>query len=298
MTEMERIGRRPPYVPGSFSFTQEAPEKRVGHFGSDRLEPFLRNHFLGLGAAIVFFEAPGKDRVRDVFGGVWDRSVDKDIGSGENPQRLELAISGYRFPDPVSDRSFADIPARLEEQGDLFRASDIGFSLYARAWTPLGMENRMLDFIENPDFVRELFRAIADYNIAQIQRAATYADPSGVLLAGRTESGVPAAFEFTPYRSTNDWVAHARVAFESGSARISRPPSLAIHLPGALEIFRDGGRGGESARAAPVFPRECAMCQQARNFLADLRGEPSPLCGAEQAQKSLDLAREWSLLLG
>jgi uroporphyrinogen decarboxylase len=36
------------------------------------------------------------------------------------------------------------------------------------------MENLLVDFLENPDFVRELLRAIADYNIAQADRAMSF----------------------------------------------------------------------------------------------------------------------------
>ena len=50
-------GQKPPYVPWSFSFTQEAHERLVRHYGTDRMEPFLHNHFLGLGNGIGFFEA-------------------------------------------------------------------------------------------------------------------------------------------------------------------------------------------------------------------------------------------------
>ena len=31
-----------------------------------------------------------------------------------------------------------------------------------------GMENLLMDFLENPGFVRDLLRAIADHNIAQV----------------------------------------------------------------------------------------------------------------------------------
>jgi uroporphyrinogen decarboxylase len=36
------------------------------------------------------------------------------------------------------------------------------------------MENLMMDFLDEPDFVRRLLRAIADYNIAQITEAMQY----------------------------------------------------------------------------------------------------------------------------
>ena len=36
------------------------------------------------------------------------------------------------------------------------------------------MENLMMDFLDHPDFVRELLRAIADYNITQVKKAVEY----------------------------------------------------------------------------------------------------------------------------
>ena len=167
-------GDKPPYVPWSFSFTLEARERLVKHFGTDDLEPILHNHILGLGNATGFFEEMGNDRFRDAFGVVWDRSVDKDIGNVEIPQLTEPTMAGYDFPDPLADRFFADIPDRLEKYGDRFRLFRIGFSLYERAWTLRGMENLMMDFFDHPDFVRELLRAICDYNIAQTQKALEY----------------------------------------------------------------------------------------------------------------------------
>ncbi len=179
MTKREVIkmvldGERPPYVPWSFSFTLEAREKLVRHFGTDHLEPILHNHLLGLGNPIGFFEELGNDHFRDVFGVVWDRSVDKDIGNVERPLLTEPDLAGYAFPDPVAERFFADIPEQITQQGDLFRVFYLGFSLYERAWTLRGMENLMLDFIEQPAFVHELLRRIADYNIAQVKQALTY----------------------------------------------------------------------------------------------------------------------------
>lgn len=164
-------GGRPAYVPWSFSFTHEAQETLVAYYQTDDLDTVLHNHILGLGNAIGFFEDLGNDRVRDVFGVVWDRSIDKDIGIVESPVLPQPSLDGYDFPNPVDDRFFADIPARLAIHGDRFRTFQIGFSLYERAWTMRGMEALMMDFIDHPDFVRQLLRAIADYNISQVQRA-------------------------------------------------------------------------------------------------------------------------------
>lgn len=179
MTKREVIkdvldGKKPPYVPWSFSFTIEAEEKLVQHYNTEDLEPILHNHLLALGDAVGFFEDVGDDKFQDVFGVVWDRSVDKDIGNVIDPQLSKPSLSGYTFPDPHNYRYFADIPEKISKYGDRLRVFNLGFSLYERAWTLRGMENLMMDFIDNPDFVHELMSAICEYNVAQVEKALTY----------------------------------------------------------------------------------------------------------------------------
>ena len=161
-------------MPWSYSFTLEAEQRLTAHYQTDDLDTVLHNHIVGLGSAIGFFEDLGNDRVRDVFGVVWDRSIDKDIGIVESAVLPEASLKGYEFPDPVDARFFSSIPDRLATHGDRFRVFQIGFSLYERAWTMRGMENLMMDFIDHPDFVRELLHKITDYNIAQTRKALEY----------------------------------------------------------------------------------------------------------------------------
>ncbi len=163
--------RRPPYVPWSFRFTKEAREKLEEHFGTAELDPWIGNHILELGSDIGFFESLGNERFRDVFGVVWDRTIDKDIGNVEGQVLPEPTLEGYTFPDPLDPRFFADIPGKIEKFGDRYRLFCLGFSLFERAWTLRGLEALYMDFIENPEFVHDLFRKIADYNIAQVQGA-------------------------------------------------------------------------------------------------------------------------------
>ena len=179
MTKREVIkavldGQKPPYVPWSFGFTKEAHDLLCAHFGTADLEGILDNHLLELGSGIGFFENLDNECVRDVFGVVWNRQVDKDIGIVQGCVLSEPTLRGYMFPNPHDPRFFADIPDKLQQYGDRFRVFQIGFSLYERAWTLRGMENLLMDFIEHPEFVRELLHAIADYNIAQVQEALTY----------------------------------------------------------------------------------------------------------------------------
>jgi uroporphyrinogen decarboxylase len=167
-------GGRPPYVPWSFSFTHEAAQTLREHFGTDDLDTAVGNHFLGLGSDIGFFEDVGNGCVRDVFGVVWDRSVDKDIGIVKTPPLTEATLEGYTFPDPRDARFFSDVPGRIDSHPERFRLFRIGFSLYERAWSLRGMDTLMMDFYDHPEFVRELLAAIADYNIAQVEKAVSY----------------------------------------------------------------------------------------------------------------------------
>ena len=167
-------GKRPPYVPWSFGFTKEAREKLQAYYAPQQLEDVLDNHLLKLGSDIGFFTDLGDQCVQDVFGVVWDRSIDKDIGNVKGSVLTQPTLKGYAFPNPLDPRFFADIPEKVSRYGDRFRVFQVGFSLYERAWTLRGIENLLMDFLDNPGFVRNLLDAIADYNIAQIQKALTF----------------------------------------------------------------------------------------------------------------------------
>lgn len=164
-------GKNPPYVPWSMSFTYEAWEKLRAHYGVDDPSDILDNHLLDLGNGIGFFNDMGNDRVQDVFGVVWDRSVDRDIGIVCQTVLPRPTLKGYAFPDPLDPRFFADIPEKLARFGDRYRVFNIGFSLYERAWTMRGLETFMMDLLDNPAFASELLNTICDYNIAQVQGA-------------------------------------------------------------------------------------------------------------------------------
>jgi len=176
MTERDVVrmalqGKRPPYVPWSFRFTKEAKSVLAAHFGTADVDKAVGNHIVELGSDIGFFEDMGNNRVRDVFGVVWDRSVDKDIGNVQDIVLAEPTLKGFIFPDPLDSRLFADIPDGIRHAPGSFRLYCLGFSLFERAWTLRGMEALYLDFVDHPAFVRDLLNAIADYNIAQIRAA-------------------------------------------------------------------------------------------------------------------------------
>jgi uroporphyrinogen decarboxylase len=170
-------GGRPPYTPWSFRFTAEPKAALCSHFGCQPSELIRHTgcHILELGSEIGFFETVGPDLHKDVFGVVWDRSMDKDIGMPASYLLNEPAdLDRLEFPDPQHPRFFEDIERRIEEFPDRFRLFDIGFSLFERAWTLRSMEQLLMDMIEEPEFVHALLTRIADYNIAQVEKALEY----------------------------------------------------------------------------------------------------------------------------
>jgi uroporphyrinogen decarboxylase len=101
-------GKPPPYVPWAFGFTTEAREK-LAACGRDDLDDVLRRHLLYFGNSIGFFTDVGDNRFRDVFGVVWDRSIDKDIGIVSGCVLGAPTLKGYTFPDTADLRYFEGV---------------------------------------------------------------------------------------------------------------------------------------------------------------------------------------------
>jgi len=170
-------GEIPPYTPWSFKFTAEPLEMLKKHFGTDDIDAVVDNHILNLGSDIGFFEEIEPNFFKDVFGVVWDRTIDKDIGNPTEPiikDPSRWSLSGAEGPDPLDPRIFADIQSSIDQKPDLFRVFQIGFSLFERAWSLRGMENLLMDFYMHPEFVKDLLNQIADYNIMQLREACKY----------------------------------------------------------------------------------------------------------------------------
>jgi predicted dehydrogenase len=125
----------------------------------------------------------------------------------------------------------------------------------------------------------------------------TYADPSGVLLAGQSESGVACTIEMSPYQTSIDWQESAFVCFEHGTVKLDLPAPLANNRPGRVEFYRDPGNGETPETRIPQLPWIHAMRQQAMNFVAAVNGERRPPCEATEALEDLKIARSYIRLL-
>jgi predicted dehydrogenase len=222
-------------------------------------------------------------------------------------------VGYHKRSDPATMRAKAEIE-RLTESGEL------GALRYVRILMPAGdwVAGGFCDLITSDDPAPELtydppasdmdadtynqYGAFVNYYIHQVNLMrhllgepyqVTYADPSGVLLAGQSSSGIACAIEMTPYATTIDWQESALVAFEHGYVKLELPAPLASNRPGRVELFRDPGKGATPEVMAPQLPWVHAMRQQAMNFVAAIRGEMKPMCEAEEALEDLRVARQY-----
>ncbi|MEN6546957.1 MAG: uroporphyrinogen decarboxylase family protein [Armatimonadia bacterium] len=111
---------------------------------------------------------------QDEWGVQWDRSLDRDIGNVCNRVLPERDLSGFETPDAWAADKFGDFAAQIAAGEGKFVRLSIAFTLFERAWSLRGMENIMLDMMEAPEFVDELFDRITDYNVALIEQAVQY----------------------------------------------------------------------------------------------------------------------------
>jgi len=159
-------------VPYSIKFTMEAKQKMNELYGRN-FDPVLDT-----GSYVVASHTnngwqevtPG--HFKDYFGVVWNKTRDRTLGVVENPPLQTASFEGYAFPNPDTIPVYDFIEADKVKYPDHFHMVSIGFSLFERAWSLVGMENLMIYFITEPAFVQDLLQKITEYNNAVIRNAA------------------------------------------------------------------------------------------------------------------------------
>ncbi|NQT19844.1 MAG: uroporphyrinogen-III decarboxylase-like protein [Planctomycetes bacterium] len=164
--------RPPAYVPWSWGMTIDCAEKVKEHLGIDDLGEFYDNHFISFTSSGHVWEDLGNGKVKDVYGVVWDRTIDKDIGTPcDWPIKQPADLDSCVWPDTVDDEWYAHIPAGIAASPDLFSTYCVDFSLFERAWTMRGMPDLLMDMVDRPEFVDDLLDAIVESNLGQIRHA-------------------------------------------------------------------------------------------------------------------------------
>jgi len=175
--------RSPDRVPYQINCTAATRRKLEAYYGTSELDDLIGNHLGKYKARPPDEDGWLSDRPgfwRDEFGIVWNRTVDPDIGVVEAFPLRERSLSGLVFPDPLSARRYENLPAFIAKHSDRFRLVSFGFSLFERAWSLRGMSELMVDMLEAPAWVDELFDAILEFDLALIREMLKY-DIDGIM---------------------------------------------------------------------------------------------------------------------
>lgn len=226
-------------------------------------------------------------------------------------------VGYHKRSDPATVFARGEIQ-RLKTSGELGKLQYIRITMPAGDWIVGGFTDLIREDDPRPrldydppalDMDEATFKdyvSFVNYYIHQVNLmrhllgepyAVTYAHPSGVVLVGQSQSGVPCLIEMSPYRTTVAWDESALVAFERGYVRLDLPAPLASSRPGSVELLRDPGDGAMPETIRPHLPWVHAMRQQAINFVRAIRGEIRPPCDGEEALEDLKVAREYMRLL-
>ncbi|HDZ21244.1 hypothetical protein LCGC14_0181990 [marine sediment metagenome] len=248
-----------------------------------------------------------------------EKPIAGTIAAGEKIVAADEASDGWlmvgynKRSDPAIMWAVEQI-RRLQASGELGRLTYVRILMPAGDWTERTFDtvinggDEPLQLEMDPpadDMSEEVFGhygGFVNYYIHQVNMVrhllgeswrVTYADPSGVMLAGLGDSGAAVTIEMTPYMTTEGWEESALVAFEKGYLKIDIAPPLAIGRAGRVELYEDPEYGRTPVRTVPRMRCVGSMRQQAMNFLAAARGEQPPMCTAADALADIQLAREY-----
>ena len=222
-------------------------------------------------------------------------------------------VGYHKRSDPATMVAKAEIE-RFKASGEIGKLKYVRILMPAGDWVAGGYTDLLESKDKSPDLdwdppaagmdepTRKAYLEFVNYYIHQVNLMRhllgeayhiTYADPSGVMLAGQSASGIACAIEMTPYQTTIDWQESALVAFERGYVKLELPAPLTLNRAGKVEVFKDPGNGATPQTIIPQMPWIHAMRQQAMNFIKAIKGEMKPLCEAPEALEDLKLAREY-----
>ena len=177
MTNRERVlasldHRQPDRIPYNILFTEPARANMATYYSDPDFESKLGNclHVLKTEPIDAWREVR-QGIWEDQFGVQWDRSIDRDIGNVCNVSVTRDTLGGLRFPDPDDPSRFAEHARLIRENPNEFHVTNLGFSLFERAWTLAGMETFLMAMVDDKDFAHALLDRILEYNLRIIEKA-------------------------------------------------------------------------------------------------------------------------------
>ena len=165
--------QQPDKVPYDIRFTQPAHARMAEYYGDADFESKLGNCFTWFRPYPhdVRFRLVAPDIWEDEFGVRWNRTIDKDIGVPCNQLITPQNMDEFEWPNPDDPARYEFIAKAVGKTKDNTVLVSLGFALFERAWTLVGMENLLMYMLTDEDFVNRLFDRILQYNLSIIEHA-------------------------------------------------------------------------------------------------------------------------------
>lgn len=184
LTPRERVWQsirhhQPDKIPWHIGCTTPTRLKLEQYYGTSDLDTALDQHIVKYRTRLPNVELR-PNFVRDEFGVVWNRTIDKDIGVPAEYLLRDRPLHDFSFPNPHDPQRLSGLPTFLSANPDRFRLISFSFTLFERAWILRGMEALMMDMLDAPERVDALFDAIIEYDLGILEDVLKY-DIDGVL---------------------------------------------------------------------------------------------------------------------
>ncbi|MFC5650714.1 Gfo/Idh/MocA family protein [Paenibacillus solisilvae] len=230
---------------------------------------------------------------------------------GEETGTLHM-IGYHKRSDPAME-SAKSVVDEWKSSGQYGRLRSIRVSMPPGDWVagadaPLGVNEPYPVITPEPgpsDYTDEQTRALdtfVNYYIHQVNAIRfflgenyklTFGDRAGLLLVGESESGVTVSLEMASYHTSREWHEQVLVSFEKGYVNVDLPAPLVRQQAGKLTIYKDNPDLAPPELIQPIMPNVSAMRNQARNFIAAVKGERPAPCTSKEALEDLILARSY-----
>ncbi|MFH1005939.1 MAG: uroporphyrinogen decarboxylase family protein [Candidatus Latescibacterota bacterium] len=142
------------FVPYRIPICDDVHSRLDAHYGSahwqDRMtQYFFGEHYVGQGRPEVL----GGGLTRSPYGYVTRERLDHL----EEPALNAPKMDGYRWPVPENLADWDSLAERYQAAGGAFRLCGMAYGFFERGMKMRGMEHLLMDMIEHPQFVHDLF---------------------------------------------------------------------------------------------------------------------------------------------
>ena len=177
LTKKERMRRalwRQPVdrLPVQTNFTGAMGAKLAAHFkcSSKELSTRLDNHLLRVDVAHQpRLSVDGKTSF-DWWGAGWGTETE-GYWHAHAPLGESTDLAAYPWPDPNAPQLLAEAERALAaDGGQHFVAPNFGFALFERAWSLRGFDQVLMDLVDQPEWVEELFDRITEIQVTLAKR--------------------------------------------------------------------------------------------------------------------------------